>query len=81
MNDLELKAYDIKAGYVAWCRGEITKQQAEEAFDWFVRALKAEAWDEGYEAGSNDVEAHLAALHGHTDYDEYEDTPNPYRDK
>lgn len=45
-----------------------------------VKQMLATAWDEGYEAGSNDVEAHLDALHGHTDYDEYEDTPNPYRE-
>lgn len=54
MNDLELKAYDIKAGYVAWCRGEVARQQAEEAFDWFVRALKADAWDEAYWQGVED---------------------------
>ena len=46
-----------------------------------VKQMLATAWDEGYEAGSNDVELHLNALNGHTDYDEYEDTPNPYRDR
>ena len=74
MSDLELKAYDIKAGYVAWCRGEITKQQAEAAFDCFVRALKAEAWDEAI----GDARARLPL--GTWGEQELRDA-NPYRDR
>ena len=77
MSDLELKAYDIKAGYVAWCRGEITKQQAEAAFDWFACALKAEAWDDGYEAGADDEAAHARGV---TTAELSQYTRNPYRD-
>ena len=64
-------AFQYEWGY----SGELEKAARE-----CIARLKAEAWDEGYEAGSSDVELHLAALHGHTDYDEYEDTPNPYQD-
>ena len=45
-----------------------------------MKTAMAKAWDEGYEAGSNDSYAWEAVNEGYVDFDEYEDTPNPYRD-
>ena len=45
-----------------------------------MKTAMAQAWDEGYEAGSNDSYAWEAVNEGYVDFDEYEDTPNPYRD-
>ena len=45
-----------------------------------AKRMQADAWDEGYEAGSNDSYAWEAVNEGYVDFDEYEDTPNPYRD-
>ena len=45
-----------------------------------INRIKADAWDEGYKAGSDDTSAFAATVDGYVDFDEYEDTPNPYRD-
>lgn len=45
-----------------------------------MKTAMAQAWDEGYEAGSNDSYAWEAVNEGYVDYDDYEDTPNPYQD-
>lgn len=45
-----------------------------------VKRMLKQAWDEGYEAGSDDVHAWIDATEGYADFDEYEDTPNPYRE-
>ena len=45
-----------------------------------AKRMQADAWDEGYEAGSNDSYAWEAVNEGYVDFDEYEDTPNPYRE-
>ena len=46
-----------------------------------MKTAMAQAWDEGYEAGSNDSYAWQDATDGYAYFDEYEDTPNPYRDE
>ena len=46
-----------------------------------VKRMLANAWDQGYEAGSDDARAFDDATDGHVDFDEYEDTPNPYRNE
>ena len=46
----------------------------------FIRAVKAQAWDEGYEAGSSDSSAWGDVTDGYAYFDEYEGTPNPYRE-
>ena len=45
-----------------------------------LRTAMAQAWDEGYEAGSSDSSAWEDVTDGYVDFDEYEDTPNPYRE-
>ena len=45
-----------------------------------LRVAMAQAWDEGYKAGSDDTSAFAATVDGYVDFDEYEDTPNPYRE-
>ena len=45
-----------------------------------LRTAMAQAWGEGYEAGSYDTSAFAATADGYVDFDDYEDTPNPYRD-
>ena len=44
------------------------------------KQIQAKAWREGYEAGSSDSSAWEDVTDGYVDFDEYEDTPNPYRD-
>ena len=46
-----------------------------------VKRMLANAWDQGYEAGSDDARAFDAVTESWVDYDEYEDTRNPYRDE
>ena len=46
-----------------------------------VKRMLANAWDQGYEAGSDDARAFDDVTDGHVDFDEYEDTPNPYRNE
>jgi len=46
-----------------------------------MKTAMAQAWDEGYKAGSDDSYAWEAVNEGYVDFDEYEDTPNPYRDE
>ena len=46
-----------------------------------AKRMQADAWDEGYEAGSDDARAFDAVTENWVEYDEYEDTPNPYRDE
>lgn len=41
--------------------------------------MLANAWDQGYEAGSDDARAFDAVTESWVDFDEYEDTPNPHR--
>ena len=50
-------------------------------FDRMIAKIKAEAGDEGYEAGSDDAHSWADVTDGYGDFDEYEDTPNPYRDE
>ena len=45
-----------------------------------AKRMQADAWDEGYKAGSDDTSAFAATVDGYVDFDEYEDTPNPYRE-
>ena len=45
-----------------------------------LKTAMAQAWDEGYEAGSYDASAFAATADGYVDYAEYGDTPNPYQD-
>jgi len=45
-----------------------------------LKTAMAQAWDEGYKAGGDDTSAFAATVDGYVDFDEYEDTPNPYRD-
>ena len=59
----------------------MTFAQAEIDFLTFLEQAMAVAWDEGYEAGSNDGCAWQDVTEGYTEFDDYEDTPNPYRDK
>lgn len=42
-SDTELEARDIRAGYIAWCRGELPAALAEEKFDRFIAKVKADA--------------------------------------
>ena len=46
-----------------------------------VKRMLANAWNEGYEAGSDDARAFDAVTESWVEYDEYEDTPNPYRNE
>ena len=46
-----------------------------------VKRMLANAWDQGYEAGSDDARAFDDVTAGHVEPDEYEDTPNPYQDE
>ena len=46
----------------------------------YIAEAKAEAWEEGYESGSDDTGAWEDVTDGYVDFDEYEDTPNPYRE-
>lgn len=50
-SDTELEARDIRAGYIAWCRGELPRDMAGEKFDRFIAKVEADAWDEGLQAG------------------------------
>lgn len=43
MNDRGMRRYDIRAGYVAWCRGEVSAAEAGEAFDHFLAQVEANA--------------------------------------
>ena len=45
-----------------------------------MKTAMAQAWDEGYEAGSSDTREFDAVMESRVDYDDYEDTPNPYQD-
>ena len=45
-----------------------------------MKTAMAQAWDEGYKAGSYDTREFDAVTECRVDYDEYEDTPNPYRE-
>ena len=45
-----------------------------------AKRMQADAWDKGYEAGSDDTRAFNDVTDGYADFDEYEDTPNPYQD-
>ena len=45
-----------------------------------VKRMLANAWDEGYEAGSDDARAFDAVTESWVEFDEYEDTPNPYQE-
>lgn len=45
-----------------------------------MKTAMAQAWDEGYEAGSDDTRAFNDVIDGYAYFDEYEDTPNPYRE-
>ena len=45
-----------------------------------LKTAMAQAWDEGYEAGSSDSSAWEDVTDGYVDFDEYEGTPNPYQD-
>lgn len=45
-----------------------------------MKTAMAQAWDEGYEAGSYDTREFDAVLESRVDYDDYEDTPNPYQE-
>ena len=48
---------------------------------WAVaKQMQADAWDEGYEAGSYDTREFDAVTECRVDYDDYEDIPNPYRE-
>ncbi len=47
-------------------------------FETIIRQAKAEAWDEGYTTGSEDSAVWEDVKNGYRD--EYEDTPNPYRE-
>ena len=55
-------------------------RRAEWAFREAIRRAKADAWNEGYEAGSDDARAFDAVTESWVEFDEYEDTPNPYQD-
>ena len=46
-----------------------------------VKRMLANAWDEGYEEGWSDAHAWYDATEGHVEFDEYEGTPNPYRNE
>ena len=46
-----------------------------------VKQMLANAWDQGYEAGIDDARAFDAVNENWFEYDEYEDTPNPYREE
>ena len=46
-----------------------------------VKRMLANAWDQGYEAGIDDARAFDAVTENWFEYDEYEATPNPYRDE
>ena len=46
-----------------------------------VKRMLEKAWAEGYEAGSDDARAFDAVTESWVEYDEYEDTPNPYQDE
>ena len=46
-----------------------------------MKTAMAQAWDEGYEAGSYDTREFDAVTESRVDYDDYEDTPNPYQDE
>ena len=41
-SDLEATVRDVRVGYIAWCRGEITRAQAATDFDRFIARVKAE---------------------------------------
>lgn len=43
MSDIDSMARDVRAGYIAWCRGEVPKEQAVADFDRFIARVKAEA--------------------------------------
>ena len=45
-----------------------------------IKTAMAQAWDEGYKAGNHDTREFDAVTESRVDYDDYEDTPNPYRD-
>lgn len=42
-SDTELEARDIRAGYIAWCRGELPAVLAGEKFDRLIAKVKADA--------------------------------------
>ena len=46
-----------------------------------VKRMLKQAWDQGYEAGSDDARAFDAVTENWVEYDEYEDTPDPYQDE
>ena len=46
-----------------------------------VKRMLEKAWAEGYEAGGDDARAFDAVTENWVEYDEYEDTPNPYQDR
>lgn len=52
----------------------------EYCFDQALRTAMAQAWDEGYKAGSDDSNAWEDVNEGYVDFDEYEGTHNPYRE-
>lgn len=45
-SDTELEARDIRAGYISWCRGELSRDMAGEKFDRFINKVKADAASE-----------------------------------
>ena len=45
-----------------------------------VKRMLEQAWDKGYEAGSDDTRAFNDVTEGCAEFDEYEDTPNPYQE-
>ena len=54
---------------------------SEETTNQLIAAVKAAAWNEGYEAGSDDAHAWADVADGCGDFDDYEDTPNPYQEE
>lgn len=56
-----------------WCRGDALAE-----FDRLIARIKADAWDEGYEAGMDDELGHQRGV-TLEDLNQY--TPNPYREE
>ena len=78
-------AESIETAWVIMCQQSRISTQPPESeliaeFTRFVNSIKADAWDEGYEAGNHDTREFDAVTESRVDYDDYEDTPNPYRD-
>ena len=74
MSDTDSMARDVRAGYIAWCRGEVPARMVGEHFDQFIARIKAEAWDEGWCTAAE-------AAPGDVWFPAWDHQANPYREE